>query len=1654
MNQALFDSLGLKEHDLSPITGRPIIGTAKKGATMTVKGETIEPLELWLSPNAPPIYVKFCLIPELEMPCNLSGRDLASSGIDLKVGSHLNYKGVKIPLLGRSEFPKEIDRCSAKLYTKSAVTVGPLERVHVPAVTTDSFVIGQEVAISSAEDFEAKYDLHPWRSVILSIQPYKEGIGITKVGMMNSTGRTVVVPAGTFYGTVDLITTPDKALCNPFSVCLLSTNQSSEHCSKASTGEVSNYKLPPPPDCQNDLMLGDKVSIPSWMAGNTNSKNWRERFEYIRELYKVDKNKNMPKVEQQCKFILLLLKYWSVFSWDGRYGSTNLIQHYIRTPPGCPPVNESYRSPNPLLLNSLKEQLMTWLEHDVIEPSDSCWNSNMLAVAKKDGRGSVRWVTDFRKLNQLTEIDRFPIGDISANLSKLGGSKYFSALDNSGAFHIISIAPEDRHKTSFATPFNCFMYKKLPFGLSGGPSSYSRLVTQVLRGIPESVAVSFVDDVLCHSPTFEKHLSGLERIFNAYKVGGLKLNPKKCIFVSNKIDYLGFTVSEQGIGPQEAYLEVVKNWPLPKTRQDVLIFLSKCSYYRKFVEGYAKIAEPLTKFLRITEDRPPGQSKTGPMTRTEKRKRMAETVTHTPESKTAFNLLKRKLISAPILGHPRFTVDGSEPFILDTDWCQETGTISGCLSQLQKQPNGTSREVALGYAAKKLSKSQLSYSSVKGEVCAVLFFMRYYAWFLLNQKFLVRTDNIGARALKNGLRDVITPPGMAERWQLRLEAFDFDIVHRAGSRHGNADALSRCGHVKENEPDMDSDVFDEATDRQYLFGIRAIEGSERWTPDHVAQIQNEDVDISKIKKWVRNGIQPDSFARSEASKNLKSLINILENLELDQHEVLYYNYTCKPMDSSETITKKLIVLPEPYLKEAVQMIHIKIGHLALVNTIQASLQRVYGTQLRAIAELVCNTCITCQAKAGQVKPQRHTLQPPRQGYPGMAVNADIVGPLQVTKSGYQYILTVEDMFSRWLEAYPLRNCTAVAVAHKLATEYFPRFGFPSILKFDRGTSFKNNIIKDLAESIGAQIIFSPAYSPKSNPVERQHRTLKSILKAMILDKCSDKPYKWDEFLPAALFCLRTMRNKATGYTPFELTFGREAHTELDIIFGIAPQRQEYPDYQSFHTAYVHNMKRAFQWANDNISTAIRRARRYHYNQPQFVFNIGEKVWLLTPVITPGQRKSFRSPWTGPWRISAKINEVVYEIEPHSKWSHRSSQIVTVDRLKKYVAPKDEGDDDDEAEDTHAPGMNDDLSFPGDEFLEDIPTRASHQISDSEDDDEEDIIPQAQPGPLQGPQAQPQVPQGRPPSPPPPQTPPPSPPPQQAADETPAQQQQAQQAPAAPQPRGTGAKQKTKVTKPPRQPERRLPSRHTATKSQYYHGSSRQQSPEEGDEVHALKDLPINLDDLISNPGDLPEGLNRSPTDEVLADEFPELDLSNQQTVFQRRRVYAENPHVSYHRLAQTLPSSPPLPRTYKQNVVHSPEKFRITQQHPQPVHSSDSFLVEPQHSHFRVHTLRQDAKDIHQLHEDAKVAAILLADANKPTSAAAATITDSSNQESFASAADSFTGSSTISTIKDSPAPSPTTSKPSATSTPLTGRAGRLIRIFEKKPASGSNPPT
>ena len=182
----------------------------------------------------------------------------------------------------------------------------------------------------------------------------------------------------------------------------------------------------------------------------------------------------------------------------GGYGKTNLISHQINVLPGTTTIKMKHRPLNPVMEESLRQQIDRWLEQRVVEEADSPWSFPLVPMPKKNSR-EVCWAVDYRKLNAVTKKDAFPLPNIADNLSHLAGSRVFSALDGAGAFHAVPVQHADREKTAFSSPFGQYQFVRMPFGLANAPATYSRLVARALRHLPSSEVLCYLDNMAVHS---------------------------------------------------------------------------------------------------------------------------------------------------------------------------------------------------------------------------------------------------------------------------------------------------------------------------------------------------------------------------------------------------------------------------------------------------------------------------------------------------------------------------------------------------------------------------------------------------------------------------------------------------------------------------------------------------------------------------------------------------------------------------------------------------------------------------------------------------------------------------------------------------------------------------------------------------------------------------------------------------------------------------------------------------------------------------------------------------------------------------------------------------------------------------------------------------
>ena len=359
----------------------------------------------------------------------------------------------------------------------------------------------------------------------------------------------------------------------------------------------------------------------------------------------------------------------------------------------------------------VKEELARMTRLGIIEPSSSSWASPIVLVKKKDG--STRFCVDYRRVNNLTIKDSYPLPRIEDTIEALRGSKWFSTLDLASGYWQVPMAPEDAEKTAFTTQFGLYQFKKMPFGLANAPATFERLMELVLSGLHWEICLIYLDDIIVFSETFEEHVTRLQLVLRRLKQAGLKVTPKKCHLFQFHVEFLGHIVSAAGISTDPKKTDAIDRWPPPKSIRDVRSFIGLCSYYRRFVKGFADIAKPLYMLME-----------------------KEAVFSWTAECEQAFQTLKSALVTPPILAYP----SEKEVFILDTD-ASSVG-LGAVLSQVQ---DGVEKVVA--YYSRVLNSTERKYCVTRRELLAVVKAVDHFHHYLYGCHFIVHSDHGSLRWL-------------------------------------------------------------------------------------------------------------------------------------------------------------------------------------------------------------------------------------------------------------------------------------------------------------------------------------------------------------------------------------------------------------------------------------------------------------------------------------------------------------------------------------------------------------------------------------------------------------------------------------------------------------------------------------------------------------------------------------------------------------------------------------------------------------------------------------------------------------------------------------------------------------------------------------------
>lgn len=509
-----------------------------------------------------------------------------------------------------------------------------------------------------------------------------------------------------------------------------------QHVGNAESVEIQLNQL------DSDIAI-NKVSVENNAPSNQTLPN------HLQELY--DRSSEGLNQDESQMLFQLLSDFSDIFSTgEMDLGCLKGVKHHINTG-NATPVKQKFRRTPLGFQDQEKEHLQKLLDTGVITPSSSEWASAPVLVKKKDG--SVRYCIDFRDLNSRTVKDCYPLPLIADCMDVLYGTTFFSTLDLAMGYYQIEIDENSRNKTAFLTKYGLFEHQRMAFGLCNAPATFQRAMGLVLRGMDWEELLVYLDDIIVLGKTFSESLENLRKAFQRFREYNLKLKPKKCCLFRREVEFLGRIINSEGVHISPDKIETIKNWPIPQDKKQVQAFLGFANYHRDHIKGFANIAIPLYDLL---------QKKTK--------------FVWAQEQQCAFDCLKQTLINPECLKFP--SPDGT--FLLDTD--ASNHSIGAVLYQIN---NG--KEEVISYASHALLKEQRKYCTTRKELLAVVKFCRHFRHYLLGKPFLIRTDHHSLTWLMR-FRHI---EGQLARWLEELSSYDFQIKHRSGSSHVNADALSR-----------------------------------------------------------------------------------------------------------------------------------------------------------------------------------------------------------------------------------------------------------------------------------------------------------------------------------------------------------------------------------------------------------------------------------------------------------------------------------------------------------------------------------------------------------------------------------------------------------------------------------------------------------------------------------------------------------------------------------------------------------------------------------------------------------------------------------------------------------------------------------------------
>ena len=916
-------------------------------------------------------------------------------------------------------------------------------------------------------------------------------------------------------------------------------------------------------------------------------------------------------------------------------------QLIVREEEGAAPVSKRAYNFGPKEMKELQIQLQFLLAKGYIRPSKSPYGAPVLFAPKADG--GLRLCIDYRDLNKQTVNDCYGLPKISDIFDQCAGdaakrAKYFSCIDLVWAYWQIRVHESSTEKLAITTPMGSYDFLVCPFGIKQAPSTFQRVVENVLRPYLTKFCMAYIDDIVVYSNTAEEHMQHLDLIFQALQKANFRIKLEKCSFFCKNVKLLGWVIGRDGRKIDPTKVESITNYKRPETYPQLARFLGAITHVRDVIPKCAQLIEPLTSATKNKDIR-----------KITEKNGQAESIEWTEEMCKSFADIKQALVSPPTLK----LVDPHKPFYLECD-ASDT-TIHGTLFQKHAE-----KLYPVAYHSRKLSETEFRWHIIEKEALSMVEALKKWDKYLLDD---ATVTVLGDSKPVEAIIKMKNPKPKHLRWLLQIQAYNYEYIHVPGTENLFADAFTRAEMANYTFAEQDS--FDSFVDHVFLLrnainmatenAYHEIENlSLRTRADSLPIPISADAErftavtpLLSLQKWLEN--IKSSYANDNIARSVMDKITTTENGSLKLiNDIIFH------VPANQNKPKTIYVPADIALRKAIVETYHDTSfsqHFDVTRTLEKIKRSFYWPKMKLDVEEHIKSCVKClRGKYRTVSRPAMDMPMDVPHVPWIMVGVDAKTGLPRTKYGNDMFWMIVDYFCGMMHIVPGRKegQTSKKLAMTFLREVFRHHGLPLKIVSDRDPLFTAEFWTTFWKELTTILNMSTARNPWTDgKSERYIRAAVEIFRVF----CMDHPTHWDVYAPAVEFAFNDTVNPRTNFTPFKANTLGEPHTPVSLLISQFREASNLPD-DPFN--YIKDISHINQYIREKLM-AINQARRYELAQRghiPFDFHKGDKVMIENPVAVNNWKrlKALEPRYTGPFTLGDQIGPnrwLVQEWKDHS-----------------------------------------------------------------------------------------------------------------------------------------------------------------------------------------------------------------------------------------------------------------------------------------------------------------------------------------------------------------------------------------------------------------------